>query len=126
MPPPYTDIVLPEKNAYALNEHQNESLNGLCRSFSEFAVTEVLGPEVLCWISWQRNFVLFEELTLVGYLPASVDDFAVAASMMHRAGYQLLGFAFPASVDSHAGHHTAIADYKISLLSLVCLQERYW
>ena len=94
VPPPCIDNVLPEKIAYVLNEQGTNTLTGLCRGFSGPGVSEVLGHEVMCYISWQRNFVLYKELTLLGHLPTLVEDFAIAASMIHRADYHLLSVPF--------------------------------
>ena len=77
-----------------LNEQGTNTLTGLCRGFSGPGVSEVLGHEVMCYISWQRNFVLYKELTLLGHLPTLVEDFAIAASMIHRADYHLLSVPF--------------------------------
>ncbi len=94
VPPVCSDTDLPERIAYVLSENNISSLTNLCQSFSEPSIVRLLGPKILCYISWQRNFVIFKELSLLGHLSASVDDFGTAASMMHRADYHLLSLPF--------------------------------
>lgn len=52
----------------------------------------ILGPEILCYLSWQRTFIILKELALSGTSrKTAVTDYGICASMVHRADYHLLG-----------------------------------
>ena len=90
VPPTCADNDVPEKISSAMREVNASALMDLCRGFNEPGVMQSLGPKILCYISWQRDFVLFKELALAGHLEASVQDYGAISSMMHRADYHLL------------------------------------
>ena len=79
----------------ALNNCPTTHLTNLARGFSSPSVMELLGPRILCYIHWQKNFLLMKEMATSGHLrKMTVDDYGISASMVHRADYHLLGLPY--------------------------------
>lgn len=91
IPPTCSDNDLPR-----LDEHLAEStgMSHLCTGFEDSAVVAALGPKLLCYLAWQKNFVLFKELALMGSTRVTLENYGVTASMIHRADYHLLSLHY--------------------------------
>ncbi len=79
----------------ALNNCSNAHLSSLARGFGSPTMIKLLGPQILCYILWQKNFLMMKEMSISGDLRGmTVDDYGVSSSMVHRADYHLLTLPF--------------------------------
>ncbi|ETI19984.1 hypothetical protein G647_08999 [Cladophialophora carrionii CBS 160.54] len=75
----------------ALNNCRLSHLSSLARGFDGSTTTKLLGPQILCYVSWQRQFLMMKELANAGtWRKMTVEDYGISSSMVHRADYHLL------------------------------------
>ena len=91
VPISYASTTMSEEVMRALNSCNITHLTSLARGFSTPTMLKLLGPQILSYLPWQRNFVMMRELAAKGYLrKMTVEDYGIASSMVHRADYHLL------------------------------------
>ncbi|EXJ59500.1 uncharacterized protein A1O5_12125 [Cladophialophora psammophila CBS 110553] len=79
----------------AMNDCPIATLSNLAQGFSNPAIMKLLGPHILSYIPWQKNLILMKEMSMSGRLKrTTIEDYAIATSMVHRADYHLLSLPY--------------------------------
>ena len=89
IPPSCSDSTL-----WTMDEDHQSSTSQLCKGFEDPAVNSVLGPRLLCYLIWQKNFFIYKSLALARSIRVTTEDYGNAANMIHRADYHLLSLHY--------------------------------